>query len=69
MYTDVNYKTKKLLKEAFKRGDIIKIRQPCGLFPTKLDGIVIIEGPHFPNPHSWYAHVEIKDGIIIKIRG
>lgn len=31
-------------------------------------GKVYLEGPHYPAPHSWYAEVELKDGIVIKVK-
>lgn len=67
MYTDKNYKTKKALKEDFKAGKEITVFQPGGMFPSQRNGKVAIEGPHYPEPHRWYASVEIKDGIITKI--
>ena len=66
-YTVENFQTKKQLKEALKAGQTIKVFQP-GLFgPAVLDGRKAIEGPHYPQAHSWYASVEVKDGQIVKI--
>jgi hypothetical protein len=67
MYTDINFKTKKSLKEAFAAGRELTVYQPGGRFPSQTDGAVSLEGPHFPEPHRWYARVEIKDGIIVKV--
>lgn len=67
MYTRTNFPTKKALKEAFKAGDKLEVFQPGGLFAGKTDGVVVIEGPHFPKPHRYYAEVIIKDSIIVKI--
>lgn len=67
MYTDINFKTKKAMKEAFAAGKQLTVYQPGGMFPSKTDGRVTIEGPHYPQAHSWYASVEIKDGVITKI--
>jgi len=66
MYTDRNFKTKKALKEAFKNGDKISVHQP-GPFPAKTDGAVSLEGPHYPEPHRWYASATIENGIIVKV--
>jgi len=68
MYTVTNYRTKKALKEAFKAGEIIEVYQPGGIFPGKTDGDICIEGPHYPEPHRWYAGAVIKDSIIIKLK-
>lgn len=31
-------------------------------------GSASIEGPHYPEPQRWYATVEIKDGVIVKVK-
>lgn len=67
MYAEINFKTKKQLKEAVASGKKIPVYQPGGIFPGKTDGIVTIEGPHHPEPHRWYATCKIKDSIIIKV--
>ena len=68
MYADVNFKTKKALKDAVESGQKIGAFQPGGMFPGKTDGAVSIEGPHYPEPHKWYASCVLKDGIIISVR-
>ena len=68
MYTNKNFKTKKTLKEAVNAGQQISVYQPGGMFPSQRDGNVTIEGPHFPEPHRWYARAVIKDGIIITVK-
>ena len=67
MYTFTNYKTKKAMREAFKAGKKIEVFQPSGFFPRKTDGQVTLEGPHYPEPHRWYASVEIKNSVITRI--
>ena len=69
MYTTRNFKTKKDLKEAIKSGERITIYQPGsygGNEPT--DGEVALEGPHFPEPHTWYAMGSLKNGFLIKVK-
>jgi hypothetical protein len=68
MYTDKNYQTKKALIEDFKQGKQITVYQPGGMFPAPINGRITIEGPHYPQPHKWYASAELKDGIIIKVK-
>ena len=68
MYTDRNYRTKKALIEDFKAGREISVYQPGGMFPSQRDGSICIEGPHYPEPHKWYASATIADGIIIKVK-
>ena len=32
------------------------------------DGTFCVEGPHYPEPHKWYATCEAKDGVIVKVK-
>ena len=66
-YTVTNYKTKSALKAAFKEGETIKVYQPGPFGPTVIDGRTSIEGPHYPKPHTWYADVMVKDGMVTRI--
>lgn len=68
MYTDRNFKTKKALKEAVAAGERVTFYQPGPFGGNEpRDGTIFIEGPHFPEPHRWYAKCEAKDGVIIKV--
>ena len=67
MYTNINFKTKKAFKEAFVAGDRIAVHQPGGMFPGTVTGRCCIEGPHYPEAHSWYADVEVENYVVIKI--
>lgn len=67
MYTTTNFKTKKALKEAVAAGQRVTLFAP-GLGTPKDNGKDYVEGPHYPAPHTWYAEVEMKDGIVIKVR-
>jgi hypothetical protein len=68
-YCDINFKTKKALKEAVARGDKIGCHQP-GLGPdlSYYTGEVTLEGPHYPAPHTWYATATLVDGVITKVK-
>jgi len=66
MYINPNFKTKKELKNAIKNNKSVHIFSP-GPFPAPTNGVTSIEGPHYPQPHTWYARVEIKDGLVIKV--
>lgn len=66
-YVSPNFKTKKVLKEAVKRGERVTVFQPGGIGQAPLNGEEVIEGPHYPEPHRWYAGVEIVDGIGVKV--
>jgi hypothetical protein len=67
MYTHTNFKTKKALKDAVAAGKRVTIYAP-GFGSPKTDGTEFLEGPHYPEPHRWYAQVEMKDGVIIKVK-
>lgn len=69
-YTDINFPTKKALREALAAGKQITVYQPGGIFDSHIpdNGIVYLEGPHYPKPHTWYAQATMKDGIVEKIK-
>jgi hypothetical protein len=66
-YTTTNFKTKKALKEAVKAGEQIGVFNPSN-FTVNFNGTEYIEGPHYPEPHRWYAMVTIEDGFITKVK-
>jgi hypothetical protein len=68
MYTTINFKSKKLLKEAVAAGRKISVYQP-GPFggESPVNGKVCLEGPHYPEPHRWYASATVQDGYIVKV--
>lgn len=72
MYTDKNFKTKKALKEAVKAGEKVTYYQPgpfsfvMGVAPE--NGSFCVEGPHYPEPHKWYATCVAKDGVIVNVK-
>ena len=67
MYTDRNFKTKKALKEAVAAGNEVRCYSP-GPFPCPTDGQVSLEGPHYPEPHKWYATATLKNGVVVKVK-
>lgn len=71
MYVSPNYRTKKAVKEAIESGNPPNVYQPNGdLFNTIVptNGTVTLEGPHYPEPHKWYAVGTMKDGKLVSIR-
>lgn len=71
MYTTVNFKTKKEIKEALAAGRKLTVYQPndmgfAPLIPT--NGRVFLEGPHYPQPHRWYAEGILKEGYLVSIK-
>ena len=67
MYTDTDFLTKKAFREAVASGKEVRLYAP-GLGGPHQNGAETVEGPHYPKPHTWYAQVEVKDGIVIKVR-
>jgi len=67
MYVDPNFKTKKALKEAVAAGKYVGVFSP-GPFPCKQNGTESVEGPHYPQPHTWYAQVTVKDGRVLSVK-
>jgi hypothetical protein len=67
MYASVDFKTKKAFKEAVKAGKRITLYAP-GLGTPKQDGTESVEGPHYPKPHTWYASVTVKNGIVVEVK-
>lgn len=72
MYTSRNFKTKKELKQALEKGENITVYQPNDMFgnpAAKPDysGRVTLEGPHYPEPHRWYATGVVEKGRLVKV--
>lgn len=66
-YVDPDYPSKKALKQAILEGARPMPYNPSGMFPTKQDGEDVIEGPHYPKAHSWYARVRVEKGCVVKV--
>lgn len=67
MYTTVNFKSKKELKQAVANGQRVTLFAP-GLGQPAQNGREFVEGPHYPQPHKWYAQVEMKDGVVVAVK-
>jgi hypothetical protein len=68
MYTTTNFKTKKALKEAVANGEQVGVYSPGPFGNPPENGTTSVEGPHYPEPHRWYATVTLKDGAIVKVK-
>lgn len=73
MYVRPNFKTKKALKEAVAAGERVELLNP-GIYgstyvgPDGREGEISVEGPHYPQPHSWYARVQVAKGCVVKVK-
>jgi len=73
MYTVVNFKTKKALKEAVAKKKILRVFQPNDMFGNPKAGAtytgnICLEGPHYPAPHKWYATAQVERGSIVSVK-
>lgn len=66
MYATGNPKTKKDLKDRVLNGRRVEIFSP-GPFPAPMNGVATVEGPQYPEPHRWYARVEVENGVIVRV--
>lgn len=67
MYVNPNFKTKKAFKEHMAAGKPVELYQPGLGPPAPATGTVCVEGPHYPEPHKWYASVTIQDGKVVRV--
>lgn len=72
-YVNPNYKTKKDLAAAVKAGRAVRVFQPSRMTGSDEDFCgragVAVEGPHYPEPHRWYAQVDVSvDGVVTGVR-
>lgn len=64
-YTRFNFRTKKALRESIVAGNTVLVFQPGPFGPDVADGPTCLEGPHYPEPHRWYASAVIRDGAVV----
>ena len=77
-YCQRNFKTKKQLKDAVanykadpSKFPAILVYNPevmSGEAETPKNGTVCVGGPHFPQPHTWYATVTLENGEVVKVK-
>lgn len=72
-YTSINFKSKKQLKEAVAGGQKVAVYQPNDFFGNNArlatwTGYITIEGPHYHEPHRWYARVKMVDGLVVEVK-
>jgi hypothetical protein len=68
MYTSIDFRSKRELREAVAAGRMITVYQPINGRPDLVGNTIRVEGPHYPRAHTWYARVELgADGTISKV--
>jgi hypothetical protein len=68
MYVSPNFRSRKALLEALEQGKHVQLC-PQGLESPVTDGTACLQGPHYPEPHRWYATATVKGGKIVAING
>jgi hypothetical protein len=75
MYATRNFKKKKDLKQAVAAflsgtGPAVRVFQPgpFGDGEETGDGRVCVEGPHYPQAHTWYATCTLRDGAVVSVK-
>ena len=66
-YVSPNFKTKKALKQALLENKPIDVYQP-GLGTVPGNGRIALEGPHYPEPHKWYAEGTMQNGKLVNVK-
>ena len=66
-YVDPDFKSKAELKRALVKGAQLFPYSP-GPFPVASNGAIVIEGPHYPKPHRWYASGRVEDGRLVSVK-
>lgn len=66
-YVSPNYRTKKALKDAIAQGKYVDVYQ-LGMGNIPQNGPVYLEGPHYPEPHKWYAQGTMQNGKLVKVK-
>lgn len=57
-----------LIASKAKMPEKVRFYQPGLGPPTPYNGTITVEGPHFPEPHRWYAQVTIKEGEAVSVK-
>ncbi len=83
MYASRNFKTKAAFKAAVANYNETKALQEAGVDALEVQPITLfapglgapavngrefVEGPHFPAAHTWYAEVQVKDGVVVSVK-
>jgi hypothetical protein len=65
-YVDPNFRNRRQLIDAVKSGKIVHVYEH-GIGTVPKNGKVYLEGPHYPESHTWYAIGIMKNGKLIKV--
>ena len=66
-YVSPNFKSKKALKEAVAAGKTVTVFSNSPFAGSRTEGKIAVEGPHYPEPHRWWATVTLEGGKVVKV--
>lgn len=66
-YIRSNPKSRAALVRSIEAGGVEFAFQPGPFGPDLVDGQHCAEGPHFPQPHRWYATIVTRRGVVIDV--
>ncbi len=67
-YLHPNFKSKAAAKRAIKAGERVTLIGTAIVGGDTPDtGVISIEGPHYPKPHTWWGQAIVEDGVVISI--
>ena len=66
-YASGNPRSKAELKRMLASGQEVRVFYPGLGYPGADDGIVYLEGPHYPEAHRWYAKCKVEGGVVTKV--
>ena len=67
MYFTENFKSKAAAKRARAEGKEERVKATSE-FDRSGDGEFDIEGPWYPQPHTFYGKVTVKGGVVVSIK-
>lgn len=69
MYVIPNFQSAKALKKAVMSGERVTVFE-AGPFARGMpaSGSGCAEGPHYPEPHRWYAGITYENGVVTSVK-
>ena len=62
-----NFKSKTAAKKAIAEGQKVTVTATSPFDTIPQNGVVSVEGPHYPRPHTFYGKAHIQNGRVVKI--
>ena len=62
-----NLASKAAVKRAIASGQLVRVISNSAWGDIPQDGVVSVEGPHYPKPHTFYGEATVKGGKVVKI--